>query len=151
MLCFFFPCHPLHQALGTGIASELDLAYWHARYTAASRFDAGCVTADPAASFHVVPPPEVYFVGLAFHVPSVAELRALTLSVALRSTLARVFDLPVSDADHEHEAAGLPSSGVHVYQFVRVCVFGAGFAVGGVAAGPNAACEEVLRWRRCKG
>ena len=109
-----FSYHPLHQALGTGIASELDLAYWHARYTAASRFDAGCVTADPASSFHVVPPPEVYFVGLAFRVPSVAELRALPLSPALRRTLADVFDLPVGDA----EVAGRPSSGV------RVCVRG---------------------------
>eukprot|EP00752_Nemacystus_decipiens_P016486 g14737.t1 len=100
------PSSLIYKALGTGIASELDLAYWHVRYTAASRFDAGCVTANPSSSFHVVPPPEVYFVGLAFHVPSVAELRALPLSPALWKTLADVFDIPVGHA----EVAGRPSS-----------------------------------------
>lgn len=106
--CSYHP-HPPQQALGTAIASELDLAYWHARYTAASRFDAGCVTANPSSSLQVVPPPEVYFVGLAFHVPSVTELRALPLSPALRKTLAQVFDLPVDDA----EVVDRPSPGVY--------------------------------------
>lgn len=79
-----------------GIASELDLAYWHVRYTAASLFDAGGVTAK--AALNVVPPPEVYFVGLAFHAPSVAELQALPSleNTALREMLAGVFDLPIS-------------------------------------------------------
>lgn len=85
--------------LGTGLASELDLAYWHAHYTAASLFDAGGVTADTAAS--VVPPPEVYFVGLAFHSPSLAELRAFPgmANPALREMLSRVFDLPVDEEE----------------------------------------------------
>lgn len=94
---------PFEQALGTGIASELDLAYWHARYTAASRFDAGGVAADTVSSSstsHVVPPPEVYFISLAYHVPSVAELRALPgldTNPALRTVLNEVFDFPVGD------------------------------------------------------
>lgn len=100
----------MEQALGTGIASELDLAYWHARYTAASRFDAGGATADPKSSSHqVVPPPEVYFVGLAFHVPTVAEVRASTVldnSPALRRMLVDVFDLPVCDAGAQRHATG---------------------------------------------
>lgn len=102
---FCYYTHTFEQALGTGIASELDLAYWHAHYTAASLFDAGGVTADTAAS--VVPPPEVYFVGLAFHVPSLAELRAFPgmTNPALRDMLSRVFDLPV-DAE-EFRAAGV--------------------------------------------
>ncbi|CAM9696471.1 unnamed protein product [Scytosiphon promiscuus] len=96
------PASCTYQALGTGVASELDLAYWHVRYTAASRFDAGTVTAETTSwSSHVVPPPEVYFVGLAFHVPSVAELAALPQlgsNPALRRMLAQVFDLPVGAA-----------------------------------------------------
>lgn len=117
-------CPPFEQALGTGIASELDLAYWHARYTAASRFDAGSVTADAALSSstsHVVPPPEVYFVSLAFHVPSVAELRALPgldTNPALRTVLDEVFDFPVGDA----EASDRRSTGM------SVCI---GFFLGG--------------------
>lgn len=91
--------------LGTGLASELDLAYWHAHYTAASLFDAGGVTADTATS--VVPPPEVYFVGLAFHAPSLAELRACPgmANPALREMLSRVYDLP-ADAE-EFGSAGV--------------------------------------------
>lgn len=105
------------QALGTGIASELDLAYWHARYTAASRFDAGSVTAETTSrSSHVVPPPEVYFVGLAFHVPSVAELGTLPQlgsNPAFRRMLAQDFDLPF-------EAAAGDSS---IRHSKGVCVF----------------------------
>lgn len=72
--------------------------YWHARYSAASRFDAGGVAADAASS--VVPPPEVYFVGLAFHVPSVRELQALPGldNPALLALLETVFDLPAGDS-----------------------------------------------------
>lgn len=104
---------PLNQALGTGIASELDLAYWHARYTAASRFDAGSVTADtasPSSTSHVVPPPEIYFVGLTFHVPSVAELRALPgldATPALQTMLDQVFDFPVGGAGALGQIAGV--------------------------------------------
>ncbi|CAB1101529.1 unnamed protein product [Ectocarpus sp. CCAP 1310/34] len=99
---------PIAVALGTGIASELDLAYWHARYTAASRFDAGGVTADTeSSSQHVVPPPEVYFVGLAFHVPTVAEVRASAVlgnNPALLRVLVDVFDLPVGDGGAQRHA-----------------------------------------------
>lgn len=118
-----------NQALGVGIASELDLAYWHARYTAASRFDAGSVSADTASSSstsHVVPPPEVYFVCLAFHVPSVAELRALVgldTTRALRSVLDQVFDFPVGDAG----VLGIQSTGVR-----GMCVCWGGGVVEGV-------------------
>ncbi|CAM9448131.1 unnamed protein product [Laminaria digitata] len=100
------PSASTYQVLGTGIASELDLAYWHAHYTAASLFDAGGVSADTAAS--VIPPPEVYFVGLAFHVPSLAELRAFPgmTNPSLRDMLSRVFDLPVDAEDFG--SAGLP-------------------------------------------
>ncbi|CBJ25527.1 conserved unknown protein [Ectocarpus siliculosus] len=105
----------IYKALGTGIASELDLAYWHARYTAASRFDAGGVAADTESSSHqVVPPPEVYFVGLAFHVPAVTEVRAsavLDNNPALRRVLVDVFDLPVGDAGAQrHATRSLPPS-----------------------------------------
>ncbi|CAN0163461.1 unnamed protein product [Ectocarpus sp. 12 AP-2014] len=102
------PSSSIYQALGTGIASELDLAYWHARYTAASRFDAGGVTADTESSSHqVVPPPEVYFVGLAFHVPTIAEVRAsaaLDNNPALLRVLVDVFDLPVGDGGAQRHA-----------------------------------------------
>ncbi|CAM9798232.1 unnamed protein product, partial [Ectocarpus fasciculatus] len=109
------PSPSIYKALGTAIASELDLAYWHARYTAASRFDAGGVTADTESSSHqVVPPPEVYFVGLAFHVPSVAEVRGSAVSdnnPALRRVLEDVFDLPLGDAGAQrHATGGLPPS-----------------------------------------
>lgn len=136
---------PLNQALGTAVASELDLAYWHARYTAASRFDAGCVTADPALSFHVVPPPEVYFVGLAFQVPTVAELRALPLSPDLRRTLGQVFDLPV---------VGQASSGVCAHGSVCVSYVWGRVAVESVGAGRAVASrllQDMFWSKRCKG
>ncbi|CAN0533709.1 unnamed protein product, partial [Ectocarpus sp. 12 AP-2014] len=81
----------------------------------ASRFDAGGVTANTESSSHqVVPPPEVYFVGLAFHVPTVAEVRAsavLDNNPALLRVLVDVFDLSLGDGGAQrHANRGLPPS-----------------------------------------
>lgn len=74
------------------------------RYTAVSRSDGDRVVTGAAATAvaSVVPPPEVYFVCLAFHVPSLAEVQALPgmSNPALRDMLARVFDFPI-DADEQ--------------------------------------------------
>lgn len=64
--------------------------------------------ADAASS--VVPPPEVYFVGLAFHVPSVREMQALpgVDNPALLGLLETVFDLPTGDS---RDTAGMKANG----------------------------------------
>lgn len=90
----------LHQVLGMGIASELDLAYWHVRYSAASKFQASDVTS--SASF-VVPPPEVYFVCLACHLPPTKDLRAFLrrANPAQRRMMENTFDLRLDAWDCE--------------------------------------------------
>lgn len=66
-------------------------------YSATSRFDTGGVTRDAARVVAVVPPPEVYFLCLAFHVPSKADLLSMAEmnNPTLRSMLTRVFDVRV--------------------------------------------------------
>lgn len=111
------PLSTIYQVLGTRIASELDLAYWHVRYTASTRYGAGGVAANSPCQ--IVPPPEVYFLCLASHLPSAAELRASPglKNLALRAMLADVFDLPVGLGQHVGKSRSDGGTGVDEIEF----------------------------------
>ncbi|CAM9985385.1 unnamed protein product [Discosporangium mesarthrocarpum] len=97
------PSKNIYQALGVALASELDLVYWHVRYTALGGGQGAGqgVGVSPRgkngdSGSSAVPPPEVYFVGLVFHMPNVGEVLQLphvSGNPWLRGLLEERFDL----------------------------------------------------------